>query len=74
MTARKQISQNIATLIRCSGKSVTQIAKGLDVHPSLVSKYLSGDALPSIDKLPRLCEILGCSYDDVFSLGEHNSH
>ena len=72
--ARELISQNLATLIRCSGKPVADIAKGLEVSPSLVSKYLSGAALPSVDKLPRLCEILNCNYDDVFSPGEQNPH
>jgi len=67
---REQISQNLATLIRCSGKSVLSIAKGLGVHPSLVSKYLSGVALPSIDKLPKLCEILGCTYSEIFEVSE----
>lgn len=42
-----------------------QISSILNCHQSLISKWESGVCQPSINILPQIAEILGCSIEDV---------
>ena len=51
--------------LKC-GLSQKQIADYLNITPQSVSKWENGDALPSIDYLPKLAECLNCEINDFF--------
>ena len=48
-------------------KKMTQVelAQKMGVAPASVNKWMDGGA-PSVDKLPRLCELLGISPNQLF--------
>ena len=48
------------------GVSQKQIADYLNITPQSVSKWENGDALPSIDYLPKLAECLNCDINAFF--------
>lgn len=48
--------------------SQKQIADFLTVSPQSVSKWEKGEALPSIDFLPKLAECLNCDVNAFFRL------
>ena len=50
-----------------SGLSQKQIADYLNITPQSVSKWENGDALPSIDYLPKLAECLNCDINTFFA-------
>lgn len=52
--------------LKC-GLSQKQIADYLNITPQSVSKWENGDALPSIDYLPKLAECLNCDINDFFA-------
>lgn len=45
--------------------SQVEIARSMDVAPASVNKWMSGGT-PSVNKLPKLCEILGISPNELF--------
>ncbi len=49
------------------GLSQKQIADYLNITPQSVSKWENGDALPSIDYLPKLAECLDCDINTFFA-------
>ena len=54
------------------GLSQKQIADYLNITPQSVSKWENGDALPSIDYLPKLAECLNCDINAFFAPIEEN--
>lgn len=57
--------------LKC-GLSQKQIADYLNITPQSVSKWENGDALPSIDYLPKLAEYLNCEINDFFVQNNNN--
>lgn len=58
--------------LKC-GLSQKQIADHLNITPQSVSKWENGDALPSIDYLPKLAECLNCEINDFFAQDRNNA-
>ena len=58
--------------LKC-GLSQKQIADYLNITPQSVSKWENGDALPSIDYLPKLAECLNCEINDFFAQDRNNA-
>lgn len=54
--------------------SQKQIADFLTVSPQSVSKWEKGEALPSIDFLPKLAECLNCDVNAFFSPVKRNKY
>lgn len=52
--------------LKC-GLSQKQIADYLNITPQSVSKWENGDALPSIDYLPKLAKCLNCDINAFFA-------
>ena len=52
--------------------SQKQVADFLNVSPQSVSKWEKGEALPSIDYLPKLAEILNCDINAFFVTDDDN--
>ena len=58
---------NLKKLRFTCGLSQKQIADYLNITPQSVSKWENGDALPSIDYLPKLAECLNCDINAFFA-------
>ena len=63
---------NLKNLRLTCGLSQKQIADYLNITPQSVSKWENGDALPSIDYLPKLAECLNCEINDFFVQNSDN--
>jgi len=59
------VANNIAMLIKASGKSKAQIAKALGVTHATVYQYTVGLTFPSLTVFKKLCMILDCTYEDI---------
>ena len=48
-------------------KGLTQedVAKALNVTKKTVGSWETGKTMPKIDKIELLCDLFGCSYDDI---------
>ena len=51
--------------------SQVDLAKIMEVAPASVNKWLSGGT-PSIDKLPKLCAVLGITPNELFDYHPNN--
>ena len=60
-------NNNLKKLRLASGLSQKQIADYLHITPQSVSKWENGDALPTIDYLPKLAECLNCDINVFFA-------
>ena len=60
-------SKNLRNIRLRQGLSQKQVADCLMVSPQSVSKWEKGEALPSIDYLPKLAEILKCDINAFFA-------
>lgn len=60
-------NKNLKALRLRAGLSQKQVAEYLTISPQSVSKWENGDALPSIDFLPKLLEILNCDINAFFA-------
>lgn len=58
---------NFKRLRLICGLSQKQIADYLNITPQSVSKWENGDALPSIEYLPKLAECLNCDINAFFA-------
>lgn len=64
----EDIGNNIKYEIDKRGVSQNQLAKEINVNKSTVSKYISGECLPPVDKLINICCALGCEIEDLIIL------
>lgn len=58
---------NIETLRKRSGFSQRGLAETLGIHQTAISQWEKGRASPTASKVSRLCEVLNCSPDELFS-------
>jgi len=65
MTFRELVAKNLNELISACGKSKMQVAEELGVEQSVISKFVYGTALPSLENIKKLCIILNCDYADI---------
>ena len=63
-------NNNLKALRLKSGLSQKQVADFLSVTPQSVSKWEKGEALPSLDFLPKLAECLDCDINAFFAQEE----
>ena len=47
------------------GLTQEDVAKELNVTKKTVGSWEMGKTMPKIDKIERLCALLGCRYDDI---------
>ncbi len=65
MITNLDISHKISDAIKTSGLTKTEIAKRIGVHHSQISRYASGQKLPSIETLANLCVALDVDPADI---------
>ena len=59
-------NKNLKNIRLKQGRSQKQVAAFLNVSPQSVSKWEKGEALPSIEFLPKLAEYLNCDINAFF--------
>ena len=59
-------NKNFKRIRSSQGYSQKQLAEFLNISPQSVSKWETGEALPSIEFLPRMAELFECKIDDFF--------
>ena len=64
-TLRKEIGSNIQKIIQTRGISQTEIANRCGITSAMLSRYIHGTSLPSIDKVNALAHVLGCRAVDI---------
>ena len=68
MNKEEIIKKNLKFEIEHCGKSKAEIAKALGISKPTLSQYLSGRIMPSLETFARLCEIIGCSADEILEI------
>ncbi len=70
MVTNEQIRIKLISAIRNSGLTQSEIAKRTGVIQSSIAQYLSGRAMPAVDTLANLCEVLDLDANDVLCIHE----
>lgn len=63
---------NISRLRKHKGLTQTELAGILGRKQTAVSKWECGEAAPPASLLPKICEVLGCTLDDLFAEEEED--
>jgi len=61
-------AQRLSDAIKASGMLQKDVALALGMAKDAMTDYVSGKSTPDPDRIRRLCQILGCRYEDL--LGE----
>lgn len=64
-TLRKDIGRNIKKVVQTRGMAQGDIAKRCGITEAMLSRYIHGTSLPSIDKVNALASVLGCRAIDI---------
>lgn len=65
MITLNQIQQQLATAIKQSGITQTELAKRLGISQQTISHYIKGDKMPALDTLANLCVILDLDANEI---------
>ncbi len=65
MTKIEQISNEIATAIKQSHMSQTEIANAVGLSHAAISQFVHNKSLPALDTLSKLCEILDLDANEI---------
>jgi transcriptional regulator with XRE-family HTH domain len=58
--------KNIKNLRERAGITQEEMAAQFRIDRSAIAKWETGCAKPSVDKLPQLARILGCTIDELY--------
>lgn len=62
---RYQVGQNIKRLTKQTGNTNSQVSDKTGISPSLLSHYMSGSRMPTIDNLLKIADVLKCDVADL---------
>ena len=65
-TRRKAFGRNLEKRIPLTGMSKGDISEKLGITNAMLSRYLRGNSIPSVDKAYQLARIIGCRVDELF--------
>lgn len=51
---------------KAAGMTLQDMAEAMDCSINAVSCWERGDWLPTVDRLPKLAEVLGCTVDELY--------
>ena len=71
MVTNEQIRAKLIDAIRNSGMTQTELAKRVGIVQSSLAQYLSGRAMPAVDTLANLCEVLDLDANDILCIHEY---
>lgn len=49
-----------------SGLTQVEVAKRVNINVSTLIKWEKSKSYPTVEKLKSLCDIYGCTFDDIF--------
>lgn len=66
MTTSKEIfGRNLRNRLEAKNRSQNDLARFLNVTPTAVSRWVTGEAQPRANMIDRICVFLGCSVEDL---------
>lgn len=71
MITNEQIRAKLVAAIRNSGITQKELAKRVGVIQQSIAQYISGRAMPAVDTLANLCDVLDLDANDVLCLHEY---
>lgn len=71
MITNEQIRAKLVSAIRCSGVSQSEVAKRVGIKQQSLAQYLSGRAMPAVDTLANLCDVLDLDANDILCIHEY---
>lgn len=71
-TLRKAIGHNIKKIVQTRNMSQGDIAKRCGITEAMLSRYIHGTSLPSLDKVNALAAALGCRVIDIIGESYEN--
>lgn len=63
---RKVFGYNLQKIIPFCGMTKTELAEKLNITNAMMSRYIHGKTMPSLDKGYQLASLLGCSMEELF--------
>lgn len=63
---RKAFGHNLEKFIPFTGLSKGELATKLGITNAMLSRYIKGNSMPSVDKAHQIARIIGCSTDELF--------
>lgn len=67
---RKEIGRNIRKFIVYRGLRQQDVAEKIGVTEAMLSRYINGTSMPSLDKVHNLANALGCQITDLLGNDE----
>ena len=67
---RKEIGRNIRKFIVYRGMRQQDVSEKVGITEAMLSRYINGTSMPSIDKLHNIANVLGCHVDDLLGAEE----
>lgn len=71
MITLEQIRAKLISAIRNSGMTQTELAKRVGISQKTIASYLMGKAMPALDTLANLCEVLDLDGNDILCIHEY---
>ncbi len=71
MITNEQIRAKLVVAIRNCGVTQKEIAKRVGIAQQSLAQYLTGRAMPAVDTLANLCEVLDLDANDVLCIHEY---
>lgn len=63
----QNIARNISHYMDTLGINQLELSKRLGCSNSTISMWLHGNSIPRMDKIDKMCEIFGCSRQDLIA-------
>lgn len=71
MVTNEQIRAKLVAAIRGSGMTQKELASRVGVIQQAIAQYISGRAMPAVDTLANLCDVLELDANDILCLREY---
>lgn len=71
MITNEQIRAKLIAAIRGSGITQKELAERIGIAQQSLAQYLTGRAMPAVDTLANLCDVLDLDANDVLCLHEY---
>lgn len=71
MITNEQIRAKLVAAIRGSGMTQKELAQRVGVIQQAIAQYISGRAMPAVDTLANLCDVLDLDANDILCIHEY---
>lgn len=59
---------NLRTVRKKANLTQAQLAERLDINRATISKYETGEIVPSVDQIVKICSVLDVSFEELFGM------